>query len=180
MAEVKLRPFLRPNLDVLFVALNPPDESNENGHYFSGRNSRFFDLLYRSRLITEDVPKLTADETVFGGTSINHKHAAFGVVDLVDGYVQTNSSRVRVQDSHVQLLIKRLRQFSPRFICLIHSKVRDVLGRHPDVKGSLRYGICGQLLSQSQSVFVLNYFPNGNNISDKKKLEIFSALRKLL
>lgn len=45
LAAVKLRPFLRSRLDVLFVALNPPEQSNANGHYFSGSSSRFFDLL---------------------------------------------------------------------------------------------------------------------------------------
>ena len=50
MTEINLRPFLRPQLDVLFVALNPPTQSNQRGHYFSGRGSRFFRLLCLSGL----------------------------------------------------------------------------------------------------------------------------------
>lgn len=180
MVEVKLRPFLRPNLDVAFVALNPPEESNENGHYFSGRNSRFFHLLHISGLITRNVTKLMADGIVFGGTSINHKHAAFGVVDLIEDRVETSSSHVQAREKDVDLLIARIHQLKPRFACVIHSKVRDALKRHRDFKGPLEYGICGRLLSQSQTVFVLNYFPNGNNIPDEKKLEIFGALRDAL
>ena len=71
MTEINLRPFLRPQLDVLFVALNPPAQSNHNGHYFSGRGSRFFHLLYLSGLITQDLPKETADTIVFGAVSRN-------------------------------------------------------------------------------------------------------------
>jgi len=41
MNTVLLQPFLRPGLDVLFLALNPPVQSNTNGHYFSGDQSRF-------------------------------------------------------------------------------------------------------------------------------------------
>ena len=56
---------------------------------------RFFHLLYLSGLITAELPKATADEIVFGSTTVNHKQCAFGVVDLVDDFVQTNSGKVR-------------------------------------------------------------------------------------
>ncbi len=65
--------YLREGLDVLFVALNPPQQSNNNGHYFSGRNSRFFQQLFKSGLITENLDKLIADESVFGGKNITIK-----------------------------------------------------------------------------------------------------------
>ena len=38
-SKAKLQPFVRLNLDVLFLALNPPQQSNDNGHYFSGSSS---------------------------------------------------------------------------------------------------------------------------------------------
>ena len=175
-----LKHFLRPMLDVAFVALNPPVESNENAHYFSGRSSRFFDLLYLSGLITQEVSKSTADEIVFGSTSINHKHCEFGVVDLLEDVVQTDSCNVRPTKQHVNLLLERLRQFDPRFVCVMHHKVRDALNRHPDFKAKLHYGFCGALLLRSPSIFIVNYFPNGNNLADHKKLEIFRALRDAL
>lgn len=177
MTKIKLQPFLRPQLDVLFVSLNPPVQSNDNGHYFSGRSSRFFRLLYLSGLITKDLPKATADETVFDSTSVNYKGCAFGVIDLVDDIVQTNSRKVRPTRRHVDLLFTRIREFDPRFVCVIHSKVRDALNKNPVCAERLDYGICGPLLLGSESVFVLNYFPNGNNVSDEKKLRIFRALR---
>ena len=180
MAAANLQPFLRPNLDVLFVALNPPIESNVNGHYFSGRNSRFFDLLYLSGLTTKNLPKSEADEAIFGATTFNHKGCEFGVVDLAEDVVQTNSGKVRPTREHVNLLFARFRRFDPRFVCVIHSKVRDALNRHPDFLGQLQYGIGGPLLLQSKSLFALNYFPNGNSISDDKKLNIFRALRNAL
>lgn len=175
-----LKPFLRPKLDILFVGLNPPEESNENGHYFSGSNSRFFQLLYLSGLITEPVRKATADEIVFSSTAINYRGNEYGVVDLVDHLVETNSGKVRTTRENVEHLIQRIRQLEPRFVCLIHSKVRDALNRHPDFVCRLKYGVCGSVLRNSNSVFVLNYFPNGNNIPDEPKLEIFRALRDAL
>lgn len=56
--------FLRDNLDVLFIALNPPLQSNNNGHYFSGRRSSFFKQLYLSGLIVENIDKSIADDLI--------------------------------------------------------------------------------------------------------------------
>jgi hypothetical protein len=81
---------------------------------------------------------------------------------------------------HVEILFDRLRHFEPRFVCVIHYKVRDALNRHPDFRGPLQYGICGPLLVRSTSAFVLNYFPNGNNLADSSKLDIFRSLRDQL
>jgi len=80
-----------PLLDVLFLALNPPVQSNANGHYFSGQTSRFYHLLFLSGLITEALPKACADDVVFGTTSVNYNQSAFGVADLVNDLVETDS-----------------------------------------------------------------------------------------
>ena len=112
---MNLRPFVRPRLDVLFVALNPPVESNDNGHYFSGKNSRFFELLYLSGLITSPVPKETGDEIVFGSVAVNYKGKRFGIIDLVEDLVETNSSKVRPTPRDLESLIQQIRQINPRF-----------------------------------------------------------------
>lgn len=174
---MRLRPYLRPQLDVLFVALNPPRRSNDIGHYFSSRYSRFFNLLYQSGLIQEVLPVSTADEIVFGSTRVNYKQCAFGIVDLVD-VVETESRKVSVNRQHVDSLVEKIQQFKPRFVCVIHAKVSKALNRR--FMGRLEYGICGALLPNSKSSFVLNYFPNGNNISDKTKIQIFEDLRRAL
>ncbi|HRC81925.1 MAG TPA: hypothetical protein PLF27_11115 [Sedimentibacter sp.] len=81
--------FLRDNLDVLFIALNPPLQSNNNGHYFSnnghyfsGRRSSFFKQLYLSGLIVENIDKSIADDLIFGENKYNYKNKEFGVIDL--------------------------------------------------------------------------------------------------
>ena len=178
MTETRLKPFLRCPLDVLFIALNPPQQSNLNGHYFSGGRSRFFKLLASSGLITREIPQARADEIVFGTTEINYAGSSFGVVDLVDDLVETESARVRVTPSHVNRLINRVLEIRPRFACVIHSKVRDSLKRYGSV--TLKYGWCGSVLPQCSTEFVLNYFPNGNSIDDETKINIFRLLRDRL
>ena len=178
--KAQLRPFLRPGLDVLFVALNPPAQSNSNGHYFSGARSRFFKLLALSGLTTHELPKNHADELVFGSTKFNYSGAAFGVIDLVEDLVETNSGRVRAKRHHVEKLLSRIHEFEPRFVCVIHSKVRDALQRYGNLLGPLDYGCCGKVIPESATGLLVNYFPNGNSIPDGPKLQIFRDLRDLL
>ncbi len=180
MLEVKLKPFLRTNLDVLFIALNPAEQSNSNGHYFSGKGSRFFKLLAESGLITREIPKVRADEQVFGTTEINYKRASFGVIDLVPGVVETNGGRVRAKAEHVVCLTSEIRNYAPRFACVIHSSVRSSLTRYGDLVRPLEYRWCGCVLRDCATEFVLNYFPNGNSIKDDKKIHIFRLLRNRL
>lgn len=180
MRAANLRLFARPCLDVLFVALNPPVQSNSNGHYFSGRGSRFFQLLHESGLITMAVPRENADEIVFGSTKVNYREREFGVVDLVPEIVQTDSRKLRPTKQSVDALLQRVRDLDPRIVCIIHSKVRDALLKHGALAGSLTYGICGAVLPSSAAVVVVNYFPNGNAIPDETKLRIFRELRDLL
>lgn len=133
MTVVNLRPFLRPFLDILFVGLNAPDQSNSNGHYFSGKQSRFFALLHDSGLLTQAVPKASADEIVFGSTSVNYGSKAFGVVELARDTVQTNSSKVRVTRAHGDALLRDILEFDPRFVCVIHSRVGNGLNAHAKI-----------------------------------------------
>ena len=178
--SVHLKPFVRPGLDVLFVGLNPSRQSNANGHYFSGAQSRFFHLLGLSGLTTQMVPKATADEIVFGGTSANVGGAAYGIVDLVDHLVETDSTRVRPTAAEVDRLIDRIVDNQPRHTCIIHSKVVAALDRWGGLTKPLTYGYCGQVLPNSTTEFVVNYFPNGNSVPDGVKLSIFIDLRKRL
>jgi len=176
----RLKPYIRDRLDVLFVALNPPAQSSSNGHWFSGKSSRFFHLLHQSDLIIEPVKKEEADEIVFGSTTFNYKGFEFGVIDLVHDLIETNSNRVRPTKEHVDSLLGQIRKCNPRFVCVIHSKVRSALQRHGRLEAELKYGECGAVLTGSDSCFFVNYFPNGNNICDDSKLQIFRTLREAL
>ena len=85
-------------MDILFLALNAPVNSNNNKHWFSN-NLSFWNVLFKSDLITQPVyDKMSADELVFGSQVINYKNAIFGVTDLNRRDVQTDSKDIRVFD----------------------------------------------------------------------------------
>ena len=182
MTEAKLNPFIRKNLDVLFVALNPPYQSNNNEHYFSGKQSRFFHLLFLSGLITTNIDKSQADEKVFGDNFYNYKKSNFGVTDLIQHIVETNSSKVKAKREDVFSLCESIIENSPRFVCIIHSGVKKAFEKFPNelILGKLFYGNCEKILKNCPSIFFYNYFPNGNNIPDEPKLKIFDELKCLL
>lgn len=175
-----LHPYIRNDLDVLFVALNPPAQSHSNGHWFSGKSSRFFYLLHQSGLVIQPVEKESADEIVFGSTELNHNRCSFGVIDLVHNVVETNSVKVSPTKEHVVALLEKIRRYKPRNVCVVHYKVRRALQRHGQLEADLVYGYCGPVLKGCGSCFFVNYFPNGNNVSDTKKMEIFRALKRRL
>lgn len=173
--------YLRPGLDVLFVALNPPSQSAANGHWFSGSGSRFFKLLHLSGLITCDVSKANADELVFGGTHYNHKRARFGVTDLRPELIETNSGRVQLGDPHLDAFIQSIRATEPRLVCVIHQKVWSHFNRsarrHSAVVEKIEVGVLSRPIAGCPSQFICNYFPNGNGYTDAVKIEIFKKLR---
>jgi hypothetical protein len=131
-------------------------------------------------LISRSVEKEVADEIVFGSNAVNHNRSSFGVIDLVHDVVETNSGKVSPTKEHVVALLEKIRIHQPRFVCVVHSKVRRSLQRHGKLEADLTYGYCGPVLKGCGSCFFVNYFPNGNNVSDTEKLRIFRALKERL
>jgi len=176
--------YLQPLLDVLFVALNPPGQSAANGHWFSGKQSRFFALLFKSGLITVDLPKATADEFVFGDTQFNYKFARFGVTDLKPHHVEVDSRKVKLTDQEIEHFIRNICENRPRIVCIIHSKVSDAFNEYarrnaPEV-GTVAVAKFTQPLQNCPTRFICNYFPNGNSVPDKTKIDIFVSVRRAI
>ena len=54
MKIVNLQEYIHPKMDILFVALNAPEISNSNAHWFSG-TLNFWNILFDSGLIVERI-----------------------------------------------------------------------------------------------------------------------------
>lgn len=167
--------FLRENLDVLFVALNPPVQSNDNGHYFSGKQSLFFNQLYLSGLIIENLDKTIADDLVFGKNKYNYKNRNFGVIDLIPRLEETNSGKAIATKDDVELMIERIKKYNPKNVCIIHSKVMKQFKKETGI--TLKIGYNGKVFKDIDTEFYCNYFPNGNRIPTETKVKIYKILR---
>lgn len=144
---VNLQEYIYNEMDILFLALNAPETSNANAHWFS-RNLSFWNVLLKSGLITQQInDPLIGDEIVFGSSRINYNQWIYGVTDLNNELVETNSQHVSIDTKHLDRILKILERNHVKKLCLMHSKVGECIrnsGKLSDVQNN-RYGYIGKI-----------------------------------
>lgn len=180
MQNSTLIPFLRKNLDILFVGLNPAKGSSEKGHYFSV-NQAFWNQLYESGLITKFIDKSNADELVFGSNEFNYKNLNYGITDLVTEIAESNSSKVKPKKTDLIKLENVIREYNPKIVVLLHSKVLKKFIRHLGyVVPESNSGKLGKLIKDCDAIFYNIAFPHGNTITKESKIEKYTELKDFL
>lgn len=175
-------PIIRPNLDILFVGLNPAKTSSEKGHYFS-TDPAFWNQLYEAGLITERVDMEEADDIVFRSSKINYNNWEYGITDLVNYLAESKSRKVTPTKKHCEELEQTIIKYKPKVVVLLHSKVREHF-----VKGylnkniTIKNGDFGKLISGCDTNFYNVPFPHGNEkyYSDERKIEHYKKIKELL
>src|SRR5690606_13520639 len=122
MNESKLVPYLRPNLDILFIGLNPAKGSSDKGHYFSV-NQAFWNQLYKANLINQPINKNIADEIIFATNEANYNNWEFGITDLVTKYAESNSQKIKPSYQDCLKLKSDIINLKPTTAVILHSKV---------------------------------------------------------
>lgn len=174
-----LYPFLRKDLDVLFVGLNPANTSSRKGHYFSTKPA-FWNQLYDAGLITKPVNMDEADDEVFGSCNVNYNHWEYGVTDLVNFLAQSNSSEVKPTIQNCIELYETIKKYEPKNVVILHSKVaKFFLKRYLNI-GNIQYGCLGKLINDCNTVFYNIPFPHGNAIASEFKVKLYKELKEKL
>jgi len=175
-----LVPFLRKDLEILFVGLNPAEGSSRNRHYFSV-NQAFWNQLYDSRLITEYIDKSRADEIVFGSNKVNFNNWNYGITDLVIEIAESNSGTIKPTEKDCIRLKNTIINFKPKTVVLLHGKVLkefiDYLGYSIPISNT---GKMGQLLESIDTFFFNIAFPHGNAIASVEKVRRYIELKKFI
>ena len=180
MQESTLIPFLRKNLDILFVGLNPAKGSSENGHYFSV-NQAFWNQLYESGLITKRVDKSNADELIFGSNKYNYKNLNFGITDLVTEIAESNSNKIDPKQADLIRLENVIKEYKPKAVVLLHKKVLKKFIRYLGyVVPKSNTGILGKLIENCNTTFYNIAFPHGNTITSESKIDKYNELKEFL
>ena len=179
MEPSSLRPFLRHGLDILFAGLNPAKGSSRKGHYFSVK-SAFWDQLFEAGLIAQRVNKDVADEIVFGSSEINRNGWNYGITDLVTAWAESDSTKVEPTDEDCSRLADDIRNYRPRLVVLLHSKVRNKLAAFLGVSIPRPYGALGRWLTDVPSEFFSVPFPHGNSIPSTRKVALYREVVRLL
>lgn len=153
MVKVNLIEFIYPKMDLLFVALNAPEFSNANTHWFS-YNLSFWNLLNRAGIITQSIhDPLKGDLTVFGDIKINYTNWLIGVTDLNREVVSTQSSLVVTHKGQVERILSIAENNSVKKIYLMHSKVAEefelngIISRN-NKKVTNEFGMVGKYIKQ--------------------------------
>ena len=178
--QSSLVPFLRKNLDILFVGLNPAKGSSVNRHYFSV-NQSFWNQLFDSGLIKQYVDKSVADTIVFGSTSINRNNWSYGITDLVTRIAESDSTKIHPTQSDCERLHNSIIKFEPRVVVLLHGKVLDnylpYLGKPIPISNS---GKMGNLIKNHKTMFFNIAFPHGNTIPSIEKVKHYKRIIEYL
>ena len=100
---------LAPGLRLLFVGFNPSVRAARLGHYYAGRNNRFWDFLAASGLTPRRL-SFTEDRTLL--------ELGMGVTDLVK---RPTRSAAEVSEAEYRAGVERLRgiveEYRPRVVC---------------------------------------------------------------
>ena len=181
MEKSQLVPFLRENLDLLFVGLNPAKGSSENKHYFSVRSS-FWDQLKEGELITAYVDKMEADTIVFGNNDINHRNWNYGITDLVPEIAESDSSQIDPLQTHCEKLKNDIIRLKPRAVCLLHRTVEKSFLPHIGCKVPqyANTGELGKLITGIDTMFFAVAFPHGSGIKTEKIVAKYKKIKAYL
>ncbi|MFI5137157.1 MAG: uracil-DNA glycosylase family protein [Sphingobacteriales bacterium] len=180
MERSNLIPFLRTDLDILFVGLNPAKGSSDNGHYFSVKQS-FWNQLYNSGLITQYLDKSNADDLVFGSKYFNYGNWNFGITDLVTEFAESNSRKIKPTIKDYQRLENTIREYKPLTVVLLHGIVLNGFLKYLHLNAQpSNTGVLGRLLEGIPTIFFNVAFPHGNSIPDLDKIEMYNQLKKFI
>lgn len=170
-SNAALPDYLRPDLRILFVGINPGLKSAAVGHHFAGHSNRFWKLLYESDLINirltyRDDYRLP--EWGLGLTNIiGRKSAGIGALDPAE------------YRAGLHELEQKIIRYQPRTIALLGVTIFRILfpakERSP---GPLPLGLTGARLAGAPVFLLPN--PSGRNAhySYQVMLTAFRTLRK--
>lgn len=177
MEKSNLIPYVRKDLDILFVGLNPAKGSSQNKHYFSVKQS-FWEQLYYSGLITTSVDKSNADDKIFGSNRYNYNNWNYGITDLITEVAESDSRKVNPSIDDCIRLEREILFYKPRTVVLLHGKVIKYFFRYLALSKPLaNTGKLGKIISDSNTVFFNIAFPHGNAITNELKIKRYIELK---
>ena len=166
----RLRDHLGPDLDVVFVGINPGLRSAALGHHFAGHSNRFWKLLYDSGLVAELLTyrdDWRLPEWRLGVTNIIGRPSA-GIDDLDPAEYRAGAS----------LLERKIRRYQPRTVALLGVTIFRML--FPDVSRSSRLALGHTSVRFAGIPVFLLPNPSGRNAhySYQWMLDAFVLLRR--
>lgn len=139
--------YLRRNLDLVLIGINPGTYSVERGHYFARKTSRFWPAFSKSRL-SEPIRRALAIEQLLPEHDSLLPRFGIGLTDLVKRS-SANASSLTADDfsTWTPRLLDKLRRFHPRVACF-----HGVMAFQPFLRIALRSDHRAVLGPQTHSI----------------------------
>jgi double-stranded uracil-DNA glycosylase len=115
----RLPDYVCPDVQILFLGINPGLRSAQTGHHFAGYSNRFWKLLYESTLISEPLTyreDWRLPEWKLGITNIISRPSAG--IDVLDP-IEYRRGRARLE--------RKLTRFRPRLVALLGVTILRIL-----------------------------------------------------
>ena len=171
MVEGPLPDYLAPDLDLVFVGINPGRRSAETGHHYVGPGNHFWPLLHESGLVPEPLTEPLTYEDDWRAPEYG-----IGLTNLVARSSPTmDDLSLEEMREGAALLREKVRRYQPRVVCFNGKRIFEVfagrrcqLGLQPERVGRSRL-----FVMPSTSARTASY-------QREDKLAYFRRLRDLL
>jgi len=162
-----LTDFLRPNLDLVIVGINPGTKSWTAGHHYAGPGNHFWPLLYESGLVTE--PLTSADDARVLEWNI-------GVTNMV-AHTTPSLSDLSLDElrAGAKSLARKLERYRPRVVAFNGKRIYEVFSGKPCSFGRQPERFAGAVIYVMPSTS-----PRGASYQRADKLRFFIELRELV
>ncbi|GJL66729.1 MAG: mismatch-specific DNA-glycosylase [Nitrospirales bacterium] len=171
--------YIQPDLEILFVGINPGTKSSEVGHHYAGHSNRFWKLLNEAQLVP--CPVTYRDDWRLPGWGL-------GLTNIVARTTISSGDLSKADYAAGRtVFVEKVRRYCPRIIALLGITLYPVVFpremssghrlRHPSAKAQV--GFVPELLEGARVMVLPN--PSGRNAhySYQEMLERFVVLNRV-
>jgi thymine-DNA glycosylase len=159
--------YLRPDLDLVFVGINPGLRSAGTGHHYAGRGNHFWPLLHESGLVDEPLTYEDDARVLERGIGLTNmvQRASRSISDLAPAELRAGADILR----------EKLLRYAPRTVCFNGKRIYEVFGGGP-----CEFGLQPERLAGSRLYVMPSTSARTAAFQRADKLRFFVELRELV
>jgi TDG/mug DNA glycosylase family protein len=158
-----LRDVLQPELEIVFVGINPGRHSAAAGHHYAGPGNHFWPLLHESGLVGERLTYEDERRAIEWGIGLTNMVArpSAGIADLTMKELLDGARALR----------RRLLRYQPGIVCFNGKRIYEIFSGH-----ACQLGPQEERIGPSRVFVMPSTSPRGASYSKAQKLGYFRRL----
>ncbi|KAL7295845.1 hypothetical protein TKK_0010891 [Trichogramma kaykai] len=172
VAKNTLKDILKPNLDLVFVGINPSLMAAHTGRYYAGPGNHFYKLLYASELIPQPITHENDDMLL---------QYNIGLTNIVARATRSSADLSKAEIRKGALIVQsKLRQYEPKIAIFNGKCIYEEFAEKYD-KSSFRFGLQPSKVGKTALWVVPSSSARCANFPRMQdKLHFYTALKKYL